>query len=375
MADMFNPYTINTMTLSNRFIRSATYEGLATEEGYVTDTLLSVYGELARGDIGLIIVGYAFVSPNGKGAPRMLGIHSDAYIDGLRTLVQTIHKGGAKVAAQIVHCGRQTLPGLAGGSPVAPSAIEVQRYGVTPRELTVREIGEIVDAFGNAAARAKAAGFDAVQIHSAHGYLLSQFLAANTNRRTDEYGGGIEGRARALFEAYRRIRETVGEDYPVLIKMNCSDFVENGLALEESVWVAARLAELGIDAIEVSGGVADTEADHGKSIQKGVPFRRPEGYFLSYAEEFRKTVDTPIIVVGGIRTLETAQEAVRNGKADLISMCRPFICEPRILKRWRDGDHAPALCISCNRCFARTAFEGLQCFQEEENLRKVWAAR
>lgn len=364
MTDVFEPIEMNGMRLPNRFVRSATYEGLAAEDGRVTDALLALYGELARGDIGLTVVGYAFVQPNGKGAPGMLGISSDDHVEGLRQLTQTAHEHGAKIASQIVHCGSQTFPELIVGPPVAPSAVPTRKFGATPRELTSSEIEEIVEDFGRAAFRAKTAGFDAVQIHCAHGYLLNQFLARNSNRRTDEYGGDIEGRARALFEVYSRIRDAVGTDYPVLIKLNCADFVENGLELEDSLWVARKLAEMGIDAIEVSGGVWDTTADEGKSIQKGVPRRRPEGYFLSYIEKFTQSVDVPVIAVGGIRTLETARKIVNEGTADLVSMCRPFIHEPHLLRRWRDGDAAPAQCVSCNRCLALTAAEGLKCFRK-----------
>ena len=280
-------------------------------------------------------------------------------------LTETVHAHGARIASQIVHCGRQTFPELIGDSPVAPSPVPTRRLGATPRELTISEIEEIIGDFAKAAARAKAAGFDAVQIHCAHGYLLNQFLARNSNRRTDAYGGGIEGRARALLEVYLRIRETVGDDYPVLIKQNCADFVEDGLELEESLWVAQRLAEMGIDAVEVSGGVWDTTAEEGKSIQKGVPQKRPEGYFLPHIEKFKQSVAVPVIAVGGIRAFETAQEIVREGKADLVSLCRPFIHEPHLLKRWHSGDRSPARCVSCNQCLARTAFEGLKCFLKE----------
>ncbi|RJP72714.1 MAG: NADH:flavin oxidoreductase, partial [Candidatus Abyssobacteria bacterium SURF_17] len=167
------------------------------------------------------------------------------------------------------------------------------------------------------------------------------------------------------FKVYSRIRETVGHDYPVLIKLNFADFVEGGLVLEESLWVAQRLAEMRIDAIEISGGVWDTVPDEGRAIQKGVPRKRPEGYFLPYTEKFKQSVSAPIIAVGGIRTLALAQTIVREGKADLVSMCRPFICEPHLLKRWQSGDLTPASCVSCNRCLALTPYEGLRCYRKE----------
>lgn len=365
MADVFDAITLNRMRLANRFVRSATYEGLADDDGRVTDALVELYDELAGGDIGLIVVGYAYVQPNGKGAPGMLGIWSDDHVEGLARLAETAHRHGAKIASQIVHCGRQTLPDLVGGEPVAPSAVAPQRLDVTPRELTASEIDEIIENFAGAAARAKAAGFDAVQIHCAHGYLLNQFLAKNSNRRTDEFGGDIRGRATVLFKTYTRIRNAVGDDYPVLIKLNCADFVEGGLEFEESVWVAEKLAEMGIDAVEVSGGTWDTVADEGKIIQKAVPRKRPEAYFLPYIEKFKEAIDAPVIAVGGMRTLETSQNIVREGRADLVSMCRPFIREPHILKRWRKGEGSPALCVSCNRCLVKCPFEGLRCFKKE----------
>jgi 2,4-dienoyl-CoA reductase-like NADH-dependent reductase (Old Yellow Enzyme family) len=375
MPDVFDPTVINGLRLANRFVRSATYEGLADENGGVTDRLVALYEELARGDIGLIVVGYAYVQRNGRGGPGMLGIFSDEHIQGLTRLVQAVHAHGAKIAQQIVHCGRQTVPALARGDLVAPSPVPTRKLGLVPRELTKAEIEELIEDFARAAVRAKTAGFDAVQIHCAHGYLLNQFLARNTNLRSDEYGGDISGRAKTLFEVYRRIRESVRADYPVLIKLNCSDFVEGGLELEESLWVAGQLAEMGIDAIEISGGAWDTETEEGKSIQKGVPRRRPEAYFLPYAEKYKEVADVPIITVGGIRTLETARRIIREGKADMISLCRPFIREPHLLKRWREGDISPAKCVSCNRCLALTPNEGLQCFSKEARAKQHGSAR
>jgi 2,4-dienoyl-CoA reductase-like NADH-dependent reductase (Old Yellow Enzyme family) len=366
MTDVFQPFTIIRTRLANRFVRSATYEGLADIDGRVTDALVELYGELAGGQIGLIVVGYAYVQPNGKGAPGMLGIWSDDHTEGFARLAEVAHAQDAKIAAQIVHCGRQTFEALIDGTPVGPSAVPTRKFGNTPRELTTQEIRDIIRDFAKAAARAKAAGLDAVQIHCAHGYLLNQFLAKGVNKRTDEYGGDIEGRAKALFDTYTLIRQTVGDDYPVLIKINCADFMPGGLEVEESLWVATQLAEMGIDAIEISGGTWDTEVDEGKSIQKGVPRKAPEGYFLPYIEKFTKAVDVPVIAVGGIRTLGTAQNIIDEGKSDLVSMCRPFICEPHLLKRWRGGDTSASHCVSCNQCLARCADEGLQCFKRSD---------
>jgi 2,4-dienoyl-CoA reductase-like NADH-dependent reductase (Old Yellow Enzyme family) len=365
MSGIFEPIILNNLSLPNRFVRSATYEGLATESGMVTDELLALYRELGGGQIGLIIAGYAFIQPNGKGGPGMLGIWSDEHGKGLGKLAATVHEQGGRIAAQIVHCGRQVFPELIQGPPVGPSPIPTKKFGGAPRELTDQEIAEMIRDFGKAAARAKAAGFDAVQIHCAHGYLLNQFLSRASNRRTDKYGGGIQERAEIVFETYRCIRESVGPDYPVLIKLNCRDFVEDGLELGESLWVAQRLAQMGIDAIEVSGGVWDTTLEEGKTIQKGVPRKRPEAYFLQYTEQFARLMPVPVIAVGGIRSLETAEAVISEGKAAMVALCRPFIREPQLVKRWNKGDRAPAECVSCNRCLALTASRGLGCFKKK----------
>jgi 2,4-dienoyl-CoA reductase-like NADH-dependent reductase (Old Yellow Enzyme family) len=365
MTAVFQPITINRLKLPNRFIRSATYEGLATEKGIITGELVTLYEELGRGRIGLIIAGYAAIQPNGVGGPGMLGIWSDEHIDGLRKITAAVHQSGAYIAAQIVHCGRQAFSYLLEGPPVAPSAIPSKKFGATPRELSESEIQMLVQDFGKAAARAKAAGFDAVQIHCAHGYLLNQFLSKNSNRRTDQYGGALQNRASVLFETYKEIRQAVGAEYPVLIKLNCRDFAEDGLELDESLWVAQRLGEMGIDAIEISGGTWDTVADEGKTIQKGVPRKRPEAYFLQYADQFARSVDVPVITVGGIRSLETAEAIVSASKAAMVALSRPLIREPHLVKRWLEGDRSPAQCVSCNRCLALTASNGLQCFKKK----------
>ncbi|RJP26732.1 MAG: NADH:flavin oxidoreductase [Candidatus Abyssobacteria bacterium SURF_5] len=365
MYNVLQPIDINQLRLPNRFIRSATYEGLATAKGMATDELARLYGELGAGSLGLIVVGYAAVQPNGIGGPGMLGIWSDEHIAGFARLTQAVHESGGLVCAQIVHCGRQAFPELIEGPPVGPSAVPTKKFGATPRELTQPEIQRLVLDFGAAAARAKKAGFDAVQIHCAHGYLLNQFLARNSNRRTDGYGGDLPARARILFETYEEIRRSVGAGYPVLIKLNCRDFVEDGLELDESMWVARRLSEMGMDAIEISGGIWDTTLEEGKSIQKGIPRKRPEAYFLQYAQQFAGALSVPVITVGGIRSVETAESIVAEGKAAMVSLCRPLICEPHLVKRWLEGDRAPAQCVSCNRCLALTASRGLQCFKKK----------
>ncbi len=258
---LFTPIEIDGIQLKNRLMRSATYEHMATEEGKVTDRLINFYTRLAKGGVGLIVLGYAYVQENGHSAPCQIGIFSDDHIPGLKRLADEVHKLDTKVAMQIAHAGRQTVPGLIGGqTPMAPSAIEPDPvYDVAPREMSKDEIYETVASFGEAARRVKEVGFNAVQLHAAHGYLLAQFLSPHTNRRSDDWGGTPENRMRFVTEVYKRVREAVGKDYPVLIKLSVDEGLKNGIKVGEAGKVAGKLSQLGIAAIEISGGtIADT---------------------------------------------------------------------------------------------------------------------
>ncbi len=220
----------------------------------------------------------------------------------------------------------------------------------TPRkELTMHDIQDLVAAFADAAGRAKSAGFDGVQIHAAHGYLLSQFLSPIFNRRTDGYGGRIENRSRIHVEVIHAVRKAVGKDYPVLIKMNCPDFAENGLSLEDSLIAGALFADAGLDAIELSGGLL-TGGKLSPS-RPGIHSADKEAYFREELSAFKKKIRIPLILVGGIRSVEVAEQLVADGSADYIAMCRPFIREPDLISRWKSGDRRRAECKSDNLCF------------------------
>ena len=238
-----------------------------------------------------------------------------------------------------------------------------------PSELTKVEINDIVTAFGEGARRAKAWGFDAVQLHSAHGYLINQFLSPLTNRRTDEYGGSSENRSRFLLEVYRKVRETVGPDYPVLIKLNAADNLDGGLEIDDAVRAAQNLAEAGIDAIEVSAG---TSASGEKGPVRG-KINKPEreAYNLDLARKVKEVVDCPVMVVGGFRSYEVAERAIMDDGMDYISMARPLIREPGLPNRWLQGDRSPAKCISCNSCFKPGLEEGgIYCVTEKKEREK-----
>ena len=244
----------------------------------------------------------------------------------------------------------------AGRQPLAPSAVKVEQFPEMPAELTKDDIRDIVRAFGEGARRAKAWGFDAVQLHGAHGYLINQFLSPLTNRRSDEYGGSIDHRSRFLLEGYRTVRENVGAEYPVLIKLNATDHLENGLTSDDAMYAAQKLAKAGIDAIEVYSG---TSASGEKSpARRKIITPEKEAYNLELALRIKERVSCPVIAVGGFRSYERAEQAIRDDGLDYIAMSRPLIREPDLPNRWRQGDRRPATCISCNSCFMPGIKEG-----------------
>jgi 2,4-dienoyl-CoA reductase-like NADH-dependent reductase (Old Yellow Enzyme family) len=364
MAEIFEATSLSGIQLQNRLVRSATWEGLADGDGRVTPALIRIHEDLAEGGVGLIVSSYLYMQTVGKQSLGQIGVHSDEMIPGLAELTQTVHDRDGKIVGQIVHCGGQADRRQAGGlQPVAPSAVDDPGYPITPRELTVDEIRGIVEDFAAAALRLKKAGFDGVQLHGAHGYLLAQFLSPLRNRRNDEYGGTLENRARFCLEVYRAVRSAAGEDYPIMIKLNASDFLDGSTTEEDACFLASALATEGIDAIEVSGGTPGS----GKLGAARPDIKEPsdEAYFLPQAEAIRHAAPSvPLILVGGIRSLEVMEKILAAGTADYFSMSRPLIREPGLPNRWKSGDSRRAACISCLGCFgpARKG-DGIRCVQ------------
>jgi len=263
----------------------------------------------------------------------------------------------------LAHAGYFSFAKLTGQTPMAPSAVAGFAKGPR-REMMLEDIRQVVSAYGTAAKRAQQAGFDGVQIHSAHGYLLNQFLSPAFNQRNDRYGGDIRNRARILIEVLQSVRNAVGSSYPVLVKLNCQDFIDNGLMLDDSLQVGTMLAQNGIDAIELSGGILSG----GKlnPVRMGIKTEEKEAYFQHDAVVFKKQVDVPLILVGGNRSFQVAERLVEEGVADYLSMSRPLIREPGLVNRWKSGDLAKAACVSDNMCFepARKG-NGIYCLTEE----------
>ncbi len=354
MSRLFESTKIGNMTLANRFVRSATWEGLAGEDGSVTRELKDVMANLAKGGVGLIISGHTYIRPEGQAGPKQMGIYKDELIGGLKELADTVHENGGRIVLQMAHAGNFAAEQFVKELPWVPSAYE--GLAKSPRkEMSKEDIHALTISFADAARRAKEAGFDGVQIHSAHGYLLSQFLSPIFNRREDEYGGAIENRCRIHVEICKAIRKTAGQDFPVLIKLNCRDFAQNGLETEDSLAAGKMLAEAGIDAIELSGGLLT----NAKLSPSRMAIKSPdkEAYFQEDALRFKQEVPVPLILVGGMRSFEKAEEMVEKGVADYISMSRPLIREPNLIQRWKQGDRRKAECVSDNLCF-RPGFEG-----------------
>ncbi len=353
MERLFSEGRIGTLRLPNRLVRSATAERMATADGMTTAEHRAMYRALAAGGVGLIITGHAYVRADGRAGPTMTGMHEDRAVPGWRALVEEVHAAGGVIAAQINHGGRQSPPALV-GTPLAPSAVPLGE--MTPRPLTDVEIVALIGDYVAAAERALAAGFDAIQIHAAHGYLLSSFNSPFTNRRQDRWGGDWAGRASMAREIIRSVRRLVGPAYPLMMKMNATDGLDAGLALADATRMAADFAAAGLDAIEVSGGSADAPTVMSQTIRPG----GEEAYFAGEAAAVRAAVSIPVITVGGIRSYAVAERVLEEGAADFVALCRPLIREPDLPRRWAAGDRRPATCISCNLC-RKFPTRGLRC--------------
>lgn len=361
MKILFEKSNINGLSLANRFIYSATWDGRADAKGFCTQRNIDMLVERVRGDVGLIITGMAFVKQEGKAAPWQLAVYGDEFVEGLTNLARAIHDARGKVVLQLAHGGCYAPSALTGHDPLGPSANGTDKF---PQclEMSLHEINQVVEAFGMAARRAQKAGFDGVQLHAAHGYLLSQFLSPFFNKRSDHYGGSIENRARLLLEAFQAVRNEVGEKYPVFVKINSEDFVEGGLTVEEMLQVGAMLEKAGVDAIEMSGGTIYASGAYSSCRIGALDSPEKEVYYKDAAIRYKEEISVPLILVGGIRSPDVSEKLVSNSLADYVSLCRPLIREPNLVSRWRAGNRNRATCIYCNGCFEPgLKGKGVQC--------------
>lgn len=343
---LFEKAKIGNMEVKNHFLKSATWEKRATEDSHMTEYLYEHYKELAEGGVGTIILSYAHVLSTEQPNPNMLGMYDDSFIPEYKKLTEIVHKEGAKIVAQLVYGGNMTSYKVEGRDILSPSGIPLREDRPTGRPFDNDDVKELIEGFKKAAIRAKEAGFDGVQIHAAHGYFFSQTISPVYNKREDSYG---ENKGKLIYEVYEGIREVVGEDYPIWIKINCKDFLPGGSEVEDIIKICKKLEKLGIDAIEVSGGhgIIASETFARKKILK----LEDEGTFEKETIAIAQAVNVPVIMVGGVRSIEYMNNISENTKIKYFSLARPLICERDLINKWSKNPEKRARCVSCGNCF------------------------
>lgn len=323
----------------------------ADQNGLVTDRYVEHIKRIAEGGVGTMILEASFISPEGKGFVNELGVHSDNIIPGLKRLVAAAHANGAVIGPQLYHAGRQTSQKTTGVQPVAPSAIKEPLSGEMPRELTVSEIERLVQQYAEAALRAKVAGCDFVEVHGAHGYLITQFLSPFSNQRTDQYGGTEEKRLKFALDVIAAVRKAVGKDYPIIVRLSADEMVPGGLTVKETAMIGKRLEQAGVDALHISVGNYGSYAQ-GRMIP---PMAVPDGPLVHFAEEIKRAVSIPVIAVGKIRDPKLAEKIIADQKADFVGIGRTLLADPEWPMKVESGrikEINP--CIACNQgCISR----------------------
>ncbi len=316
---LLSPFRVKNLELRNRLVMPPMATSMAGENGHLTPSHVEHYRKRAAAGVGLIIFEHAYIHPGGKSKPGQAAIDRDEMVTGFREVTGAVKGEGAAIALQITHAGSAADPGSPGLRRVGPSAVAHPTWGTVPEELTADEIAQIVGWFGEAAKRAIAAGFDAAEIHGAHGYLLNQFLSPLTNVRTDEYGGSPENRMRLPLEVVRAVREAVGPDYPLLYRLGAWDGTKGGLMIDDAARVARALVEAGVDVVDVSGGMCGSRPDFLQGVQ---------GYFVPLAARIRKEAGVPVICAGGITEPEFANRLVKYDRVDLVGVGRAMLADP-----------------------------------------------
>ena len=372
---LFEPGTIGGLEIRNRFVRPATSETMATADGAVTPQLISFYETMARNQVGLLITGHLYCHPRGQYAPLQMGVHEDSKIAGLGELASACKRHGTRIFGQVAHAGSQSrVPEV---EPLAPSPVPNALTGRMVAEATEDEIEETIESFSQGARRVYEAGFDGVHIHAANGYLISEFASPLANRRGDRWGGDPNARDQYPLAVAKAVRGAVPDDFPVTMKIGFADAPDGGLTVAESVDRAAKVIGLGLDGIEVSIGVmqAPTDSantyvavDRRRAAQDWLVHRlfsspNAEAYFRPWAKELKQSVETPVLLAGGMRTTGTMAEIVSSGDADFVAMARPFIREPDIVAQIAAGRSGRVDCTSCNLCLRHEGHHSLRCWR------------
>lgn len=319
MSSLSEPLVIKGLTLKNRIVMPPMANDFSGPEGEANERHLKHYRRRAEADVGLMIVEHCYIVPEGKMSAKQLGIHEDSLVPGLRSIADTIRQAGSMSAIQLNHAGANTTAEVCGCQPVGPSRVAVPNRDVAPRELTTAEIGTLVAAFQAGARRAREAGFDAIEIHGAHGFLLCQFVSPYTNQRTDAYGGDTAARLRFSLQVITAVREETGPDFPLFYRFGASDLMQGGLSIDEAQRIAPLLVQAGIDVLDISGGLCGARPPEFKGMQ---------GFFAPLAQSIKSVVEVPVIAVGGITEPEAANDIIETGKADLVAVGRALLKNP-----------------------------------------------
>jgi 2,4-dienoyl-CoA reductase-like NADH-dependent reductase (Old Yellow Enzyme family) len=322
---------------------------MTTLDGHMTDRLYAIYEKLAEGEAGLIITGYANVVSEERPNPGMMGIYDDSFLEEYKKLTSAVHKYDSRIILQIAYGGTKSTHDIEERTIFAPSSVPERSTGTSGKPMTKEEIDYIVGAFASAAKRARDSGFDGIEIHAAHTYLINQFLSPYYNRRTDQYGGSLENRMRFLIEIYNEMRTQTSEEFPILVKLTASEFFEGGLTFDETKLICQKMEEIGVDGLEISGNI------HGKAKSMvGEYFDGYElknaGYFSEYGKFISHEVDIPVITVGGLSNPDHIETLLNETGIDFFGLSRPLLAEPDLFKRWKSGDRNPAKCIRCSKC-------------------------
>lgn len=346
MSLLFSPFKIRGVELRNRIVMAPTGTGFGNVGGTASDKTMNFYARRAMGGVGMIILETTTVDPSGLISKTRLRIDDDRFIEGLSILTRKIKAHGARVAIQLSHRGGQATKEEIGDTPVAPSSVLAPGFREKPRELSAGEIRKLVETFAEAARRAKQAGFDAVEVHGAHGHLICQFLSGATNFRKDEFGGDIEGRTRFAREIVGRIKMKIGGDFPVIFRISADEHMENGIKLEEAKIMAQLLEKAGVDLFHVSGG-------HYSNLYEWVvpPMMQPPGCLVPLAAGIKGAVSVPVMAVGKIHDPLLAESILQEGKADLIATSRALIADPDFPQKVLEKrEKEIRRCIACNTC-------------------------
>jgi 2,4-dienoyl-CoA reductase-like NADH-dependent reductase (Old Yellow Enzyme family) len=353
---LFSPFSVETLEIKNRIVMPPMATNYASPEGFATERLIAYYVERARGGVGYITVEHTGILQQGKAHSNMLLISSDEHASRIKTMIDAVHHAGGKIVVQINHAGRQTSSAVTGSPIVGPSPISCPTLDEVPRELSVGEIEQIIEAFTLAAQRVKNAGADGVELHMAHGYLICSFLSPFSNRRTDQYGGDVQGRARLAREVLKSVRKRVGPDFPIICRLSGDEYVDGGLRIDETKQIAQILEKEGANALHISA------CNRASGYLNQPPYYVEEGIFVHLAHAIKSAVSIPVITVGRIRNPTMADQILRDGKADLVSMGRALIADPHMPNKAKEGKLEEInSCISCNRCIQTLRKEAVRC--------------